>query len=303
VDHIDADPVVFLISVRTIKQRSGARLLVDSIRSFGGALSDRPIWLFEVNPQETPCDDLEEPGVHLFPLSVPEKVRHYWFADKVCACARAEELADPGNQSLVWLSCDSLIIQPPLLFHLAQMYDAAVRPVHIRNVGLLASAEVDDYWNKVYEAVGVPDIESTVESFVDAQRIRSYYNSHALAVDPSKGLFRRWYECFELLVCDGEFQSGPCQDDRHRIFLHQAVLSALIASSLKAERICHLPPEYTYPYNLQGRVPSGRRARVLNDLVSIAYEDRPLNPAAVQDIEIHEPLRSWLSTRTKQTGF
>jgi hypothetical protein len=47
-------------------------------------------------------------------------------------------------------------------------------------------------------------------------------------------------------------------------------------------------------YNLQAEIPAARRARALNDLVCIAYEDRPLDPEVVDDIAIHEPLRSWL---------
>jgi len=30
----------------------------------------------------------------------------------------------------------------------------------------------------------------------------------------------------------------------------------------------------------------------------VVYEGRPLDPAAVGDIEIREPLRSWLAART-----
>jgi hypothetical protein len=56
-----------------------------------------------------------------------------------------------------------------------------------------------------------------------------------------------------------------------------------------------LPPDYNYPYNLHQSVPPDRRAAALNDLVCIAYENRLLDPNQVDDIAIHEPLRSWLS--------
>jgi hypothetical protein len=209
-------------------------------------------------------------------------------------------MAIPGIRSLIWLSPDCLIIKSPLLFDLAPAWDAAVRPVHVRNVGLLATEPLDGFWRKVYETVGVQDVQTTVESFVDAQHIRAYFNSHALAVDPSKGLFRRWFECFEALVCDQEFQLSSCRDERHRIFLHQAVLSALVVTLLDPERIRMLPPDYSYPYNLHQVVPPDRRALALNDLVSIAYEDRSLDPDVVDDIAIHEPLRSWLSVRAHE---
>lgn len=293
---IIVDHTVFLTLVSTAGQRSCARLLVDSIRSFGGPLSHCPIWLFEADSQRASS---QVQDVRVLPLAVPDTVKHNWFAGKVYACAQAEALAVPGARSLIWLSPDCLIIQPPLSFDLSLSpgFDAALRPVHIKNIGLDAGQPLDDFWKTVYETVGVDDIQTTVESFVDGQRIRAYFNSHALAVNPSKGLFRRWFECFESLVCDRTFQSGPCQDELHQIFLHQAVLSALIATSLDPERIRNLPPDYSYPYNLHGQVPAERRARALNDLVCIAYEDRPLDPDVMNDIEVHEPLRSWLSSR------
>jgi hypothetical protein len=292
------DRLVFVTLVGTARQESPARLLIDSIRAFGGALRDCPIWVFEADPEGAPCGDLESLGVRVLPLTVPATVRPNWFAGKVSACAQAEELAAPGVRSLVWLSPDCLVINPPLLFDLAAGFDVAVRPVHIKNVGLLATEPVDDFWRAVYQAVGVRDIEATVESFVDVQRIRAYFNSHAFAVNPAKGLLRRWFECFEALVCDQDFQSGPCHDQRHHIFLHQAVLSALIATVPDPRRVRSLPPEYSYPYNLHQSVLPDRQAMALNDLVCIAYEDRPLDPSVVDDIAIREPLRSWLSARS-----
>lgn len=295
------DQIVFLMLVSTANQRSCARLLIDSIRTFGAAMSHYPIWLFEADPQKAPCKDLERADVRVLPLTVPDSVKHYWFAGKVYACARAEELAAAEVQSLIWFSPDCLIIKPPLLFDLGPSLDAALRPVHIRNIGLPAAEPVDDFWKKIYETVGVEDIEATVESFVDQERIRAYFNSHAFAVNPSKGLLRRWFECFESLVCDQQFQSGPCRDRRYQIFLHQAVLSALIVTLLDPQRVRALPPQYNYPYNLHRSVPPDRRALALNDLVCIAYEDCPLDPSVMDDITIKDPLRSWLSAHATKT--
>ena len=296
--NMPVDQTVFLTLVTSIRERECARLFIDSLRSFGGKLSDCPIWLFEGAPQRAPCDTLTQTGLKIVPLTPPDIVRDYVLADKVCACAQAEALATPKIQSLVWFNPDCLVIRPPLLLELAASFDVAIRPVHIRNVGLPATAPLDGYWRKIYEAVGVQDIQATVDSFVDAQHIRAYFNTHAFAVNPFKGLFCRWLNCFETLVCDQEFQSDACQAERHKIFLHQAVLSALIATSIDPRRLRILPPDYSYPYNLHQSVPLDRRAMILNDLVCIAYEDRPLDPTIVDDIEIHEPLRSWLSART-----
>ena len=290
------DQTVFLTWVYSIEQKRNARLLIDSIRSFGGTLRRCPIWLFEANPQKAPCSDLADTGVRVLPLTVPDTVRHYLFASKVYACAQAEELAGPEIRSLIWLSPDCLIVKPPLLFDLGRSFDAAVRPVHIRNVGLSPVEPLDRFWKGIYTVAGVRDVQVTVESFVDTQRLRAYFNSAAFSARPSTGLFRRWFECFEALVSDQEFQSGSCQDERHQIFLHQAIWSTLTVTMLDPKRIRTLPPDYGYPYNLHQSVPSDRRAQALDDLVCVIYEDRSTDPDAMDDIDIHEPLRAWLSS-------
>lgn len=294
------DQTVFVILVSTPRGRSHARLLIESIRAFGGSLSQSPIWLFEAGQQMDSEDMYEGLDVDVHPLTVPDSVKQNWFAGKVCACAQAEELAASNVQTLIWMSSNCLVIQPPVLFELGSSFDAALRPVHIRNIGCLASDPLDAFWERVYQAVGLDDVQATVESFVDDQRLRAYYNSHAFAINPSIGLMRQWYETFEVLVGDEAFQAGACQDELHQIFLHQAVLSALIPTLLELDRIRMLPPDYNYPYNLQGQVPAHKRAAALNELVCIAYEDRLLNPDEVKDIDIHEPLRAWLFQKTTE---
>ena len=191
------DRTLFVTLANSADQRSRARLLVDSIRAFGGPWSQCPVWLFDAaNAQQ---ESLESHDVRVFPLAVPEKVRQNWFAPKVCACAQAEALVGPAVRSLIWFSHDCLIIQPPhwLDLGLEPGYDAAVRPVHVKNIGLDVGEPLDEFWRAVYAAVGVKDVPVTVESFVDGRHIRAYYNSHTLSVNPAKGLFRRWYQVFE----------------------------------------------------------------------------------------------------------
>ena len=294
-----ADSTVFLTLVDNAGERESARLLIDSIRSFGGHLSRAPILLFESDPQVTSCAARAAPEVRILPLAKPQSPPGYWFADKVGACARAEELVGPDVRSLVWFNPECLVLRPPRLLDLSSSFDVALRPVHIRNVGLPVEEPVDEFWRRVYAEVGITDTAMVVESFVDARRIRAYFNTHVVAVNPKQGLFRRWRECFKTLLEDQEFRSGPGRDDLHRVFLHQAVLSALIAASVKHVRIRVLPPDYSYPYNLQAQVPSDRRARALDELTCVVCEGRSLDPARMTDIEVREPLRSWLAARRR----
>ncbi len=292
-DH-HAGQTVFLTLVSTNHQRTKAGLLIDSIRTFGGTLSNCPIWLFETNSASASCGELAGEITRVFPLNIPDTIKGYYFADKVYACHQAEEMALPDVRSLIWISPDCLIIQPPTLFDLYPAFEIALRPVHLQNIGLLADQSLDEFWKSIYHAVGVEDIQSTVQSFVGAQHLRAYFNSHAFSINPNLGLMSKWFECFESMVLNSELQSRICQDEAHQIFLHQAIWSALIVTSLAPVQIRTLPANYSYPYNLHQVVPAERQAEALNDLVSIAYEDRSLNPECVKDIRINEPLRSWL---------
>jgi hypothetical protein len=269
-------------------------MLIDSIRAYGGSLRQCPIRIFEADPESASYENLTGSDVQPIPLDLSDEVR-YFFADKVFACAKAEELFGSEVQSLIWIDPGCLVITPPELYQLGEGDDAAVRPVHITNVGLPIDAPLDAFWSGVYARVGVDDVESNVVTFVDEERIRSYFNSHAFSINPTMGLMRRWYEHFAALIGDEDYQQECCQDQLHRIFLHQAVLSALLSTELEPQRLRILPPEYNYPYNLHQSVPADHRAATLNDLVSITYEDRSLDPTCVDDIEIHEPLRSWLA--------
>lgn len=287
---------VFITTVRTPYGRQRAGWLIDSLRTFGGPLAQSPVWLFEADPRAE-CRRLAQDGLTIFPLQVPEMIRQALFSEKVSACAQAEAMAGREVSSLVWIDPGCLVVQPPLLYTLDDDFDAAFRPVHIQNVGLRVDQPLDAFWRGIYAAVGLTDVSTTVQSFVDRQTLRPYYNSHAFALNPALGLLGRWWEHFQTLACDAAFQQAACQDEPHQIFLFQALLSALLVKEIAPQRMRLLPPEYNYPFNLQERVPAEYRARALNDAVTFAYEDRSLNPAEVTDILIAEPLRSWLAAR------
>ncbi len=284
---------IFITMVRSEEERARLTLLVRSIRRWGGILSDIPMIIFNVNPVQVSCKELEDHHTECIMLDIPKNLRSYYYGDKVFACARAEELF-PDQETLIWIDPGCLVVNPPVEYMLNDEYNCAVRPVHIKNVGLLEDESLDVFWKKIYEVVGLEDTKRMVETFIGKQQIRAYYNTHAFSVNPAAELLGRWLRNFEQLVQDKSYQGIACEDEWHKIFLHQAVLSALIAGRCKEDRVKLLPPEYNYPYNLQNKVPEERRASALNNLVTIAYEKRSLNPDRIEDIDIHDPLRRWL---------
>ena len=276
--------------------RTRLHLLIEGLRTFGGRLRGCPVWVFTPDTQTASAlaPGLNLPDVRVIPLAERDGPLYY-FTTKVHACAQAEALAvQQGVRSLVWLSPTTMVVNSPLMFDLAPAYDAALRPVHIKNVGLMTDEPLDDFWQAIFRRLEITDTTARVESFVDALQIRPYYNSHLFAIDPAQGVLRTWHEHFQAMIADQAFQSGPCQDERHQVFLHQAIWSALITKLLDGERIRLLPPEYSYPLHFHPEIPAPRRAQTLNDLVCPVYEGAYTYPDTLNGLDVQEPLKSWL---------
>jgi hypothetical protein len=290
----------FLVQLRSEAGERLARVVIESLRAFGGPLCDCPVWAFVLDPDLESRALRDIAGVERLPLVVEEGPAEYPFAAKVYACARAEELAGAEVGSLVWLSLDCLVVKPPVLFDLGPApnvgsADAAFRPVHHRNIGSLAAEPLDDFWRGVYRALEIDQMPHTVESFADRQTLRPYFNTHCFAFNPAAGLAQAWWKQFRALIMDEAFQAGPCRNKLHKIFLHQAILSTLVAKRLDWERVRLLPPEYNYPLNLLDEMPPQLRPATLNSLVSAVYEDA----FPWDGIQVDEPLRSWLRERLR----
>jgi len=157
---------------------------------------------------------------------------------------------------------------------------------------------LDVYWGEIYRAVGVGAVPFTVESFVDSQALRPYFNTHCFSINPAKAILRAWRECFKRLVDDNRFQQRACPDEAHRIFLHQAVLSALVTKSVDRSRLCVLPLEYSYPLHLQNKIPESRRVGELERLVCVVYEDSDIR----NHINAQSPLALWLAAHHGPAG-
>ena len=293
-----SNDIRFLIMFRSEAGEQLARTAIESLRAFGGPLRDCAVWAFVLDPDRVSHALHGMEGVHSFPLALEADCPAYPFAEKVYACARAEEMAGPDVRCLVCLSLDCLIVKPPVLFDLGPApgvapADAAFRPVHHQNIGSPAHEPLDGFWKGIYRALEVSEMPYTVESFVDGQILRPYFNTHCFAFNPSTGLGQAWWEHFKAVASDRAFQAGPCRDEAHQIFLHQAILSTLVAKQLDWDRVRLLPPEYNYPLNLLDKMPSNRRAPAINSLVNAVYEDA----FPWTGIEVQEPLRSWLRER------
>jgi hypothetical protein len=289
--------LVIALMVATPVQEKHAGILVESIRTFGGEYSNSPIYVFQADPEKVPCNSLKALGVKLIPLKMDEAVKHYLFAEKVFACAQAEELLASETQNLVWFDNECLVLHPPDELLLKGDDKVALRPVFLKNkVGLLTDAAVDEFWGRIYKETGVKTEDaSVVESFVDEQKMRAYFNCQIMSVRPGLGVFREWRRIFTKLVKDQEYQKSACPDELHQIFLHQAVLSVIITSKVKTKQIHYFSKEYSYPLNLQERLPLKKKEKKIDSLTTIIYdilwEGKP-DWESIKNMDA--PLKKWL---------
>ena len=289
--------LAFIVMVGNSAQESDAALLIDSIRAFAGDAANAPVYAVLADPVRTPGTILKDRGARILDLDMDARFRGYPFADKVWACDQVEKLTQKEADVLVWVNPESLIVAPPRELDLAPGQVAAFRPVHVQNVGLSFGTAPDAFWSGIWKATGLSvDRAFPVESFLEARKIHAYFNSGFFAVRPQLGLMRAWKENFEKLLLDDQFQRAACPDDSHRIFLHQAVLSA-VAASCGRDRIRLLPPTYSYPLNFQSQLPPERRARNLNSLVHVLSTGSLRDAGWMHQLPVEEPLRAWLLKR------
>jgi hypothetical protein len=289
-----SEKTCFFSMVRSTEGEKHARFLYKSLRAFGGPLRDCPVLIFKTNPEREEHIDFDIEDVHVIPLEIDEELRNYWFGEKVYVCSVAEEMVGRDIRSLVWLTTQCLVINPPILFDLVSAFDAALRPVHISNIGSPIDEPLDKFWSAVYRLIGIDEFLHTVTSFVDNKELRPYFNTHIFSINPSRGILQTWLEYFKKMIMDRDFQSGSCADSEHQIFLHQAILSTLVMRELSWERICILPDEYSYPLHLHKEVPSALRPISVNSQVCPVYEDIYQHPDTLNGLEVLEPLNSWI---------
>ncbi len=135
-----------------------AALMIDSLRTFGGSMSDIPVLVFEDEDHPVHRGEFSWEGVTVHGLARPEGVVPYTLDSKVYACATAEELLQDNCESMIWIAPDCMIVNTPILFQLGDDCDGALRPVHITNIGSLAEKPADAFWEGVFQAAGVDDI-------------------------------------------------------------------------------------------------------------------------------------------------
>jgi hypothetical protein len=291
------DQFAFMTFVSTGEQERSVRAMIKSIRENAGEYSNCKIYVVLAQPDEATGNLLVGENVKLLRPEVDTVFLNYPLAVKAFAASQVEQLVKGKIQTLVWLDPGVIVLGSPEDLDLKGRYDVSVRPVSlVNNVGLSPGIEPNDYWSPIYKA-NMLDYKTvqTIETVVDDAQIQPYYNCEIYSVNPALGLCREWVAQLSELLRDESYQQNTCTTPRRRLFLHQAVLSGIVASKVKASRIKALPITCSYPFNQHDQLAEEKRVSSLNQLSAVIFDYAWIsNPNWMDKIKIDEPLRSWL---------
>ncbi len=275
--------MIFATSAASTEQFDTIRLLVESLRTFGGRFKDMPLWVYV--PEEAASDDTRVKSafaslsIEIKPYAIPEDVAWYYFADKVHASALAETEAAGHADVLAWLGPDTIFLREPSEFVLPPGKSLAYRPVMHKNIGLLWDEPIDPFWLRAYALTGVSEADLfPMVTPADEDTIRPYFNAGCLVLRPEIGLCRRWVKVFEMLTDDDELRAICGADVNHRIFIHQAALTCVFLKQPPPQRMLALSDRYNYPIFFERMFGARKTFDDITDVVTLRHESYFKNP-------------------------
>ncbi|OGN93649.1 MAG: hypothetical protein A2Y88_15255 [Chloroflexi bacterium RBG_13_48_10] len=296
--------VIFAFMLGAGEEEKDALRLAQSIRTFAGELCFNPIWLLSQRSEDELSEDTRQElfslGARLISFDLDPGAMEFPFVGYVTAAGIAEGLAQGVASFLVMMASDTLVLRTPSACILPGGKSLGACPVHLKLLGSGTNDPIDDFWRLIYHHCQV-EIEKifSMQTIVDEQLVRAYFNAGLLVVRPERGLLRAWQADFNNTYRLPEFEAIFQQNEYYAIFMHQAVLAGSVLSSLKPGEFQQLPFEMNYPLHLHTRVAVGRRPSNLNQLITCRYEDYGEsfgNPEVNASIQIDKPLKEWLQT-------
>ncbi|WP_198661782.1 hypothetical protein [Lewinella sp. IMCC34183] len=222
-----------------------AKVLVSSIREFGGPIRHAKVFSYSPRPDRVPSAPtlrfFQNHGVETVDLPLNVDYVDYAFANKPLACAHRER--ESSADILMFLDTDTAFLNPPDFLSEVVAGDVWIRPVDIQLIGTTPNFNDPNgkYWANLYKLLGVRRANH-VTTTVDRKNILEYYNSGMVITARANGLFNAWLKNFESVM------EQNLQPDSGRGFVEQSVLSATIAALDLTVR--PLPEEFNYPVHI-----------------------------------------------------
>jgi hypothetical protein len=260
-------------------------VLVESLRAFGGRFRDAPVWVFAskqlLESEKMMVARLGTLHAELRSSRTPPEALPYFLASKVFAAAQAEQDAAQTSTFLVWMDTDTVVLQEPEEFILADSISFGYRPVMHQRIGSLYAEPLDEFWSRVYAKLSVPpNAVFPVTTPADNKVLRAYFNAGLLVVRPECGVFHRWARDFTSLYEDPYFQEACRKDEFKRIFLHQVALVGAVFGQLSPAQMVLLSDLVNVPLFFKEQFGAQREFDSVEGVVTLRHESYLRNPDA-----------------------
>ncbi len=277
-------------------------LMAESIRTFGGDLAANPIWVLVPAVLESLSAPTQEKLAQLkakiIPFEVAAETLKFPFATKIVAAAFAEEQAKGQTERLAFMDGDTLVLQEPTEFLIANDKALGYRPVHHKLIGTAWDESLDSFWALVYQVCDVPDENLFPMMTHTGEQIKPYFNAGMFIIRPERGLLIQWRDMFLKWYRQPELKTYYEKDQRYAIFIHQAIFTGVLLHNLKPDEMYELSPKINYPLHLHADIPANQRPSTINELITARYEDIFDKPGW-QQLAIAEPLKNWLEVQPR----
>lgn len=298
---MSASAISFAFLVDSDETEEQAAALSRSIRDFGGAL--RTSQIIAVRPKQSrPSrrwnalkDDLQ---IIESVFTMDTELSALPFAAKAVAAGHAESQVAGSGDLLAWMDSGALVIREPAELLLDGDHVLGCSPVDHMLIGSPFSEPVDRFWEYVYRVCGVNrGSVFPVTSVVDRREIRAYFNAGLLVVKPQRGVLRAWGENVRRIYTGADVKGLLNGNTLHRVFLHQAVLSATILARVDRNEILLFRPRVNYPLHMHSDHPANRATRTLDDLVTCRYEGFFAHEDWANVVPVSNALEAWIRMR------
>lgn len=283
------------------EQLRHALVLAESLRTFGGRYMDAPMWVFV--PEELVAEDssiiqqFTALNVEIKTCSAPEEALIFPYARKVFAAAEAEKEAKGKTAVLVWMDDDTVILQEPNEFMLADGISFGWRPVMHLLIGSKYSEPPDEFWSLVFKDLDVKETSMfPMYTHTDNVEIRPYFNAGVMAVRPEKGILSEWAESFPVLYGDSVIVEMCRQDRLKAIFLHQVALACGVLNTTGKDEMVRLSDEINYPMFFKEMFGADQEYDDLRDVVTLRYDVYFRDPAPdwAEKLNAPDEMVTWL---------
>ena len=195
-DRLGASEIAFLLCVEANRLEPQARLLGESIRTFGGPYRQAPIFAVSPRPHLALGPEarahLEALGVTYVVEPLNDTGSPYGPINRIVAGAWAEAFSP--QPYLVLLDTDTVFVGEPGFVRA----DVGVRPVDVKGSASSGAGDpLDAYWARMCRLGGIdPSRLPWLATTIDKMRIRASYNGGLTVVRRDLGIFQRTREIF-----------------------------------------------------------------------------------------------------------